>query len=135
WARAHALARRDTPSLRTVRKALSAELRNAAARDVVAIGEALAQTTPRWLGLEIITKHRAALASLTLKDVERMGLLDSWYSVDAFGGYISGPAWRDRRCSRRRRRPSTRSTRSTPSAATSPVLPGATAKSRQPPSG
>ena len=95
WAQARALPRDDTPSLRTVRKALSAELRNAPARDVVAIGEALAQTTPRWLGLEVITKHRAALASLTLTDVERLGLLDSWYSVDAYGLYISGPAWRD----------------------------------------
>jgi len=94
WAQTRALPKRDTPSLRTVRKALSVELRHAPARDVVAVGEALAQTTPRWLGLEVITKHRAALASLTLTDVERLGLLDSWYSVDAYGIYISGPAWR-----------------------------------------
>src|SRR3569832_33466 len=95
WAQTRALPKRDTPSLRTVRKALSVELRHAPARDVVAVGEALAQTTPRWLGLEVITNHRAALASLTLTDVERLGLLDSWYSVDAYGIYISGPAWRD----------------------------------------
>jgi len=95
WAQVGVLPKRDTPSIRTIRKALSAELRHAPARDVVAIGEALAQNTPRWLGLEIITKHRAALASLALKDVERLGLLDSWYAVDAYGIYISGPAWRD----------------------------------------
>ena len=83
------------PPVRAIRKALSAQLRDAPARDVVAVGEALARHTPRWLGYEIITKHRAALASLRLKDIERLGILDSWYATDGFGGYISGPAWRD----------------------------------------
>ena len=94
-ARIRALPSRYTPFIREVRKSLSAELRGAEARDVVAIGEALAAHTPRWVGYEIIARHRAALASLRLKDVERLGLLDSWYAVDAFGICISGPAWRD----------------------------------------
>ena len=94
-ARIRALPSRYTPFIRAVRLELSKELRGAGARDVVAIGEALAAHTPRWVGYEIIFKHRAALASLTIKDVERLGILDSWYAVDAFGGYISGPAWRD----------------------------------------
>jgi hypothetical protein len=83
------------PSLRAIRKALSAELRQAEPRVVVAIGHALAEHVPRWLGYELITKHRGALGSLTLRDVERLGMLDSWYATDAFGCYISGPAWRD----------------------------------------
>lgn len=94
-ARIRALPSRYTPFIRAVRLELSRELRGAGARDVVAIGEALAAHTPRWVGYEIIFKHRAALASLTLEDVERLGILDSWYAVDAFGIYISGPAWRD----------------------------------------
>ncbi|MBV9419903.1 MAG: DNA alkylation repair protein, partial [Alphaproteobacteria bacterium] len=67
------------------------------ARDVVAIGLALAADAPRWIGYELITKHRGARKSLTIRDVERLGRgkLDSWYAVDAFGIYISGPAWRD----------------------------------------
>jgi hypothetical protein len=83
------------PSVRAVRKTLSAELRHAEPRVVVAIGQGLAGHLPRWLGYELITKHRGALASLTLRDVERLAMLDSWYATDAFGCYISGPAWRD----------------------------------------
>lgn len=89
------LQRAYTPSLREVRKCLSAELRGATPREVVAVGDALSDGTPRWIGYEIITKNKAALASLRIKDVERLGKLDSWYAVDAFGIYISGPAWRD----------------------------------------
>ncbi len=94
-ARIRALPSRYTPSIREVRKALSQQLRSAAARDVVAVGAALSAHTPRWVGYEIITKHRAARTSLGIEDVERLGKLDSWYAVDAFGLYISGPAWRD----------------------------------------
>ena len=90
-----ALPQRKVPPVRAIRKALSAELRGAGARDVVAVGTALAKEEPRWLGYEVVTKHRTALASLTLKDIERMAILDSWYAVDAFGLFISGPAWRD----------------------------------------
>ncbi len=93
-ARIRALPSRYTPFIRAVRKDLSAELRDAAARDVIAIGEALVRHEPRWVGYEIIAHHRAALGSLRIKDVERIGLLDSWYSVDAFGMAISGPVWR-----------------------------------------
>lgn len=94
-AQIRALPRRDVPSVRAIRKALSAELRSASAGEAVAVGEGLAAHLPRWLGYEIITKHPAARISLRIKDVERLGILDSWYAVDAFGIYISGPAWRD----------------------------------------
>ena len=94
-ARIRALPSRYTPFIRAVRMELSKELRGAGARDVVAVGGALAAHPPRWVGYEVIFKHRAALASLTREDVERLGILDSWYAVDAFGTYISGPAWRD----------------------------------------
>jgi len=90
-----ALPQRKVPPVRAIRKALSAQLRAVGARDVVAIGAALAREEPRWLGYEVVTRHRAALASLTLRDIERMAILDSWYAVDAFGLYIGGPAWRD----------------------------------------
>jgi hypothetical protein len=83
------------PSVRAIRKALSTELRGAEPRVVVAVGQKLAERLPRWLGYELITKHRGALASLRIKDVERLGILDSWYATDGFGCYISGPAWRD----------------------------------------
>ena len=86
---------RGVPSVRSLRKALSAELRGAEPRAVLAIGQRLAEHLPRWLGYELINKHRGALASLTIRDVERLGILDSWYATDGFGCYISGPAWRD----------------------------------------
>jgi 3-methyladenine DNA glycosylase AlkD len=43
---------------------------------------------------ELVYHHRAALAMLTRDRVELFGAgLDSWGAVDAFGRYISGPAW------------------------------------------
>lgn len=92
-----ALSRHSVPPVRAIRRALSVKLRAADARDVVAIGDGLSKHLPRWLGYEVIFKHRAARESLRLKDIERLGRLDSWYAVDAFGLYISGPAWRDGR--------------------------------------
>ena len=73
-AQVRALPRRNVPTVRAIRKALSVELRGATAREVVAVGQGLAGFLPRWLGYEIIAKHRPALASLRKAfDVEHQG--------------------------------------------------------------
>ena len=47
------------------------------------------------MAYELVYHHPAALDSLTIADVERLGSrLADWGSVDAFGRYLSGPAWR-----------------------------------------
>jgi len=50
----------------------------------------------RFVAYELVHCHRAALASLTARDLERLGRgLDGWGAVDAFGLYLAGPAWRE----------------------------------------
>jgi 3-methyladenine DNA glycosylase AlkD len=57
----------------------------------------------RFLAYELVTHHRAAMAALTVGDVEALGQgMDSWAVVDTFGSYISGPAWREGRVSNAR---------------------------------
>lgn len=90
-----ALPKHNTPSIRAIRSAHSARLKNAAPRDVVALAHALRGLHLRWVGYEILTHHKAAMASLKRADVEALAEgLDTWDGVDTFGLYISGPAWR-----------------------------------------
>jgi 3-methyladenine DNA glycosylase AlkD len=65
------------------------------AADVVALAQALIARGHRWVGYEVLTMHKPALASLRIGDVEALAEgLASWDGVDTFGLYISGPAWR-----------------------------------------
>jgi 3-methyladenine DNA glycosylase AlkD len=95
-----ALKVRNTPALRGVRRKLSAKLRKAEAGDVKAVALALAEAGRRWLGYEIINQHRAALKSLTIREVEALGDgMASWEGVDSFGVLLSGAAWLEGRIS------------------------------------
>ncbi|HZM30267.1 MAG TPA: DNA alkylation repair protein [Acidimicrobiales bacterium] len=87
----------DAPSVDTVRRVrrdVSAQLEGESGADVVAVALALIGRQ-RWVAYEIVYHHPAALDALTVADVERLGTgLADWGSVDAFGRYLSGPAWR-----------------------------------------
>jgi 3-methyladenine DNA glycosylase AlkD len=88
-----ALPDRSTASVRRVRREQSRRLRNAAASDMLMLADALVEHH-RWVAYELIYHHRAALSALDVDKVERLGRgLDTWGAVDAFGRYISGPAW------------------------------------------
>jgi 3-methyladenine DNA glycosylase AlkD len=51
----------------------------------------------RWVAYELVYHHPTAPARLDSEAVETLGAgLDSWGAVDAFGRYISGPAWQRR---------------------------------------
>ncbi len=99
-ARLAALPRRPTTAaVRAVRSEFGARLKAAPARAVVALGLRLKDgpTFPyQQVAYELIHYHKAALASLTERDLTRLGEgLDSWYAVDTFAPYLSGPAWRE----------------------------------------
>jgi 3-methyladenine DNA glycosylase AlkD len=80
-------------SLRRVRRTWSARLRDAPAAEVLALAEALLPRQ-RWVAYELVYNHGGALAALDLERVERLGDgIDSWGATDAFGRYVSGPAW------------------------------------------
>ncbi len=92
--------RRGVPGAREIRKALTARLRTVDPRDVVAIGLEIAGAPPmktaraRWVGWELINKHRGALDTLDLGTVDALGAGNaSWDEVDGYAIYIAGAAW------------------------------------------
>lgn len=92
-----ALPKRDTPSLRAVRKAWTAKLKGEAARTVVAAGQALEREAGqggKWIAYELIRFHPAAFAAVTEAEIEDFASrIASWYATDAFGTILSGPLW------------------------------------------
>jgi len=50
----------------------------------------------RQVAYELLASHKAAMAALSVKDIERLGKgMDNWASVDGFACGISGPCWRE----------------------------------------
>jgi len=96
------LARRrpGVPEGRAIRRRLSARLKTQSGPDVIAVGLAIASAPAmkaaraRWVGWELINKHRPALEALDPAMVDGLGEgMSSWDEVDGFGLYIGGPAW------------------------------------------
>jgi 3-methyladenine DNA glycosylase AlkD len=92
-----ALPRRDTASVRAVRKRWSATLRSAPAAEVLAIAvamEAQASQTGKWVAYELVRFHPAAFDAIPEAQVaEFAGRARSWYAVDALGTILTGPLW------------------------------------------
>ncbi len=92
-----------TAPLRRLRREYSCRLAAAPARDVVALAGALLARggiERRFVAYELVHHHRAALASLGARELERLGRgLDGWGAVDTFACYLAGPAWRERQVS------------------------------------
>jgi 3-methyladenine DNA glycosylase AlkD len=93
-------ARVGVPEARVIRRRLSARLKGESGPDVVAVGLAIASAPAmkaaraRWVGWELINRHRTALDGLDLAIVEALGAGNSsWDEVDGFGLYIFGAAW------------------------------------------
>jgi len=90
----------NTAKLRTLRREWSAEMKKEPGREVVKLAIALRDLndTCRWIGYELILYHKQAPSLLTPQDVVRLGKgIHSWDTVDCFGLFIAGPAWRERR--------------------------------------
>jgi 3-methyladenine DNA glycosylase AlkD len=91
------LPKRDTPSLRAVRKRWSQKLKTADAGDVIAIALKLERATDqssKWIGYELIRFHTGAFAAITEAQIaDFASRIASWYATDAFGTVLSGPLW------------------------------------------
>jgi 3-methyladenine DNA glycosylase AlkD len=72
-------------------------LRRAEADEVMAFADALVGTgvqEARIVGYYLVSRNRAARERLDRAALERLGRgLDNWAAVDAFGAFLSGPAW------------------------------------------
>jgi hypothetical protein len=94
-AEVNALALRDTPSLRGLRRARSAQWRGRTPDFIMGVAMALQRRRAhRWLGYELIRHHRATFDLLTDRSLDDLSVgLASWDGVDAFGRILAGPAW------------------------------------------
>lgn len=88
---------RGTAAIRGARRTYSTQLRDAPTAHVVAVAHALVDRR-RWVAYELLYHHAGGIDALTVDDVMRLGTgMADWGAVDAFGRYISGPAWQRRR--------------------------------------
>lgn len=91
--RVRALPNPTTASVRRVRQEFTAKLRDEPGSDVLAIADALVERH-RWVAYELVYHHHEAMSLLGSAEVTQLGRgMSDWASVDAFGRYISGPAW------------------------------------------
>lgn len=83
------------PRVRVVRKRYSRQLQSADGNLVLAIARLLhVELEESWVALELIRHHKPALRLITPQHLEEFGRrLSSWGTVDAFAGYLAGPAW------------------------------------------
>lgn len=92
--RIRALPNQTTEEIRRVRRECSKQLVSWPDERVLALTYALVERH-RWVAYELLHSHPGGFSAIGLDEVERLGQgMDSWGSVDAFGRYISGPAWR-----------------------------------------
>jgi len=88
-----------TPELRRVARDVARRVRDASPEEVLRLTHALIRRRAfevRHAAYEILIRHGAAMASLRVREVERLGAgNDNWASVDLFATRVSGAAWRD----------------------------------------
>src|SRR5437016_3242443 len=99
--RVKSLRHRNTAGLRGLWRQLSNGLAAADRETVVRIATELVQSghpEARFISYELVKYHPAARQSITAAEVERLGAgISDWGSVDCFGCYIAGAAWREGR--------------------------------------
>jgi 3-methyladenine DNA glycosylase AlkD len=92
---------RNAAGLRELRRRFSKELAGADRGTILEIATRLVQSgklDARFIAYELVKYHPAARDRITTAEVERLGEgISGWGSVDCFGCYISGPAWREGR--------------------------------------
>ncbi|MGL3107243.1 DNA alkylation repair protein [Bradyrhizobium sp. BR 1432] len=92
-----------TPDIRGVAADLFAKIKDRPVPDLIALAKvmlALKTFETRQVAYELLGRHRAALRSLGLDDLELLGRgIDNWTAVDIFAGQVAGPAWRERQIS------------------------------------
>jgi len=89
-----------TESIRALRREFSKRLAESPPRFVVEVALVVLDKHTmehRFIAYELVCHHRAALASLTEKDIKLFSRgIGSWGSVDMFACYLAGPSWRER---------------------------------------
>jgi hypothetical protein len=92
-----ALTDHDTASERALRCKYSTRLKKATPEYVLDFArEIFLGYGHRWQAYEIIAGNKAAFRSLNAELLEQLGQgINSWWSTDAFGRTLAGPAWKN----------------------------------------
>lgn len=89
-----------TADLRTLRREYSRRIADLNGEAVIDLGLQLLKRSSfelRFFAYELIQHHGSAPELLNSRTVRLLGDgIDSWYAVDTFACYLSGPAWRKR---------------------------------------
>jgi len=92
-----------TEAIRSLRREFSKRVAKSPPRFVVDVALSLLDKHTfehRFVAYELVCHHRAALASLTERDLKLFARgIGSWGTVDMFASYLSGPAWREHQVS------------------------------------
>ena len=90
-----ALPVRNTPNVRAVRHKYSRILKQAPPEFILDLArELLENYGHRSVAYELIQAHKAAFQSIGAAELLEFGRgINSWWSVDAFGRTLAGPAW------------------------------------------
>ncbi len=91
----------NTAAIRSIGREFSKRIADRAPGQVMSLAlELLANPIPPFFAYELVQHHRATFKSLDSKSLENLGRgIDSWWNVDAFASYLSGPAWREHQVS------------------------------------
>ena len=86
---------KNTPHLRAVRKRYSKKLKQADPEFILDLAREIFITYGyRWISYELIRYHKDALRKIGEVELTEFGKdINSWSAVDAFAGFLAGPAW------------------------------------------
>jgi len=83
------------PNLRAIRLDYSKKLSESDGEFVLEVARRLNELPDHsWVGLELVRYHEPALNLIRKEHLEEFGrCINSWGTVDAFAGFLAGPAW------------------------------------------
>lgn len=90
---------------RALRRRWSKQLRVEPAPNVIKLALGVVNAGPwgRVTAYELISSHPGGINALTMRTLDQLGRgMSDWVSVDTFGCYLAGPAWREGRLPTRR---------------------------------
>jgi 3-methyladenine DNA glycosylase AlkD len=86
---------KNVPSMRAVRRKYSNMLKTSKPEVVLDLGRKIFKTYGyRWIAYELIRNHKEAVRKIGEAELNEFGAgLGHWGEVDAFAGFLAGPAW------------------------------------------
>lgn len=86
---------RNVPNIRAIRRKYSNMLKKSEPEIILELGRKIFKTYGyRWVAYELIIEHKDAISKIGEAELKELGAgIGHWGDVDAFAGYLAGPAW------------------------------------------